>query len=111
MLVDALVLTAGFALGFSLVSYRSMAERNGWIIGTWLQKEASVPAMLGFVLCVLTLGRGLFDVQPWWIALAALGVGYLLGMVLTTFLKNWAPVIFTPLAVLVMIGQIWLIAA
>lgn len=109
MLADAAVLALGFAFGISLVSYRSMAQSNGWIIGTWLRDEASVPAILGFVLCVLTVGRGLFDVQPWWLVFVAVPAGFGLGFVLTVLLKNWAPVVFAPLAVVSLVVQIWLL--
>ena len=109
MLAEAVVLALGFAFGISLVSYRSLAQSNGWIIGTWLRNEASVPAMLGFALCVLTVGRGLFDVQPWWLVFVAVPVGFGVGFVLTILLKNWAPVIFTPLAVVALLGQLWLL--
>lgn len=108
MLLEGLVLTLGFAFGLSLVSYRSMAERNGWIIGTWLQKEASVPAMLGFVLCVVTMVRGLFYVQPWWLVLVALAAGWLIGKVATLLLRNWAPVLFVPFAFVSLMVQIYL---
>lgn len=109
MLAEAVVLALGFALGISLVSYRSMAQSNGWIIGTWMRDEASVPAILGFVLCVLTVGRGLFDVQPWWLVFVAVPIGFGLGFVLTVLLKNWAPVIFVPLSVIALLGQLWLL--
>lgn len=107
MITEIALQALSFGLGISLVSYRSMAGRNGWIIGAWLQKEASVPAILGFVLCVLTVGRGLFHAQPVWLIFAAVPAGYLLGMASTVLLKNWTPVIFVPLSILSLLVQIW----
>lgn len=109
MLLDFVVLTLGVTAGNALVSYRSMAERNGWIIGAWLRKEASVPAMLGFVLCVVTVARGLFYVEPWWLVFGAVAAGYLAGLLATVFLKNWAPVVFAPLAAVVLLVQVFML--
>lgn len=109
MFLEIAVLALGFAFGISLVSYKSMAQSNGWIIGTWIQKDASVPAMLGFVLCVLTVGRGLFAVLPWWVVFVAVPMGFGLGFVATLLLRNWAPVIFSPLAVLSLLIQVYLL--
>jgi len=108
-LTEFAVLSLGFACGISLVSYRSMAQANGWIIGSWLRAEASVPAMLGFVVCVLTVGRGLFSVEPVWLAFAAIPAGFVIGFGLTLLLRNWAPVIFAPLAVVLLLVQVWML--
>jgi hypothetical protein len=108
-MLEIAILGLSFALGISLVSYRSMAQSNGWIIGTWMQNESSIPAMLGFVVCVLTVGRGLFLVQPWWIVFVAVPAGFLAGFVATIFLKNWAPVICFPLAVVSLLAQVYML--
>jgi len=91
-MVGYVIFTLAVAISIACISYDTMARSKGWPVGGVLEKDYSIPKIAAFVTALWALGKAFFVFQ-WWSPLLVLGLGWLIGFILTMALKRHAQVL------------------